>query len=389
MRGPLEGVKVLAFEQAIALPFCSFIFAELGADVIKIEQPGRGDVVRGWDRVVGGLSSGFVAFNAGKRDISVDVSKPDGQLIVSELAARADVFIENFAPGVVDRLGLGHETLRGESPRLIYASLSGYGQDGPYRDVKAFDLLIQGEAGILMTNGYPEAPAKVGMPITDLIGGSHVAMGVLAALYERERTGVGSYIDLALLDSAFFWSGYFPHYEWHGQAPPPRSGMRHQFICPYGPYLASDGKYVNLVVASEKHWKIFCEKVVARPAWIEDPRFSSIEARLVNREQLELAVEEVIATAPHDEWMRRAADAQLPYGEVRDMASVVGHPQLASRGMIVRSSSPVGEIPLARFPLSTKTRRSVPEMGEHTEEILRELGYDLERIESLRRSGVI
>ncbi|MCA1840547.1 MAG: CaiB/BaiF CoA transferase family protein [Actinomycetota bacterium] len=382
-------MRVVAFEQAVALPFASCIMAELGADVIKIERPGSGDVVRGWDDYVEGLSSGFVAFNMGKRDITIDASKPQGRMIIRELAATADVFIENFTPGTVAKLGIGPEDLRGVNPRLVYCSLSGYGQDGPFKDVKAYDLLVQGESGILLTNGYPDAPAKVGMPVTDLIAGSHAVMAVMGALIERGYDGLGSFIDLALLDSAAFWLGYFPHQWWHRHEEPARGGMRHQFICPYGPFLAQDGRFVNVAVASEPHWKLFCE-VVEQPLWRDDPRFDSMTSRRDNMQELNLLVADAISSKPSDHWSSRLAQAGLPFGSVRSMSEVVEHPQLKHRRMFVKGSSPVGEIPMVRFPLSSPDKlRAVPGLGQHTDEVLGELGYGDDAIEVLRLDGIV
>ncbi len=236
----LAGIRVVALEQAVAMPFCTLLLAALGADVVKVEPP-RGDVVRG-------LSTGFVAFNAGKRDVTVDAKTPEGREVLRRLAAGADVFVENFAPGAAARLGVGPDDPRAENPGLIYCSLSGYGQDGPYWDVKAYDLLVQGESGILLANGTPEAPAKVGIPLTDQIAGVHAALAVVTALHRRQRTGEGAYLDVSMLESAAFWLAYYPHHWWHRHEEPPRSGMRHQYLCPYGPFVAADGRYVSLVV---------------------------------------------------------------------------------------------------------------------------------------------
>ncbi len=388
--GPLEGVRVVAFEQAIALPFASFALAEMGAEVVKIERCGSGDVLRGWDHAVRGLSTGFVWVNANKRDLAVDLGSEEGRDIVRALASRADVFAENFAPGVAERLGLGYEELSATHPELVYCALSGYGNDGPYRDAKAYDLIIQGESGILLTNGYPEAPAKVGLPITDLIGGLTAALGIVAALRRRDRTGRGEYLDVSMLDAAASWLGYFPQHFWHGGSEPPRTGMRHQYLCPYGPYLASDGRYVNLVVASPKDWERFVLEVARRPEWLADPRFATIEARGKHRVELEEAIEKHLSTEPAATWFERLRHAGLPYGEVREIASVVEHPQLRHRGMIVKADSPVGELPIVRFPLgSADTPRRIPGLGEHTAAILEELGYDRARRDDLRARGVV
>jgi itaconate CoA-transferase len=387
---PLAGIKVVALEQAVAMPYCSFVLAEMGADVIKIERRGRGDVVRGWDSAVRGLSTGFVWVNANKRDLAIDLSASDGQEVVRRLACQADVFLENFAPGVVARLGLADEDLRRENPRLIYCSLSGYGQSGPYRDTKAYDLLIQGETGILLTNGSPEQPAKVGIPVTDLIGGSNAVVGVAMALYERERTGLGTFLDVSMFDSTLLWLGYYPQYQWHAGVEPPRSGMRHQYIAPYGPYLAADQQYVNLVVASPGDWQRFCIEVLERPELLDDPRFASIADRREHRDELERAVESEIARRPAAEWLDRLARAGLPNGCVRTIADVLAHPQAHARLMFVQADGEVGPTPLVRFPLSDARKpRRIPALSEHRAEILAEAGYTIDEVEALAERGVV
>lgn len=389
MAGPLDGVKVIAFEQAVAIPYCTFVLAEMGADVIKIERPGTGDGIRYWDDAVRGMSTGFVWLNAGKRDLAVDVGRPEGRDVVRRLAATADVFIENFAPGVADRLGLGHEDLRAENPRLIYASLSGYGQDGPFREVKAFDLLVQGEAGLLATTGTPEEPAKVGPPVADLIGGTTAAIGILSALHGRERSGEGAYYDVSLFESVLSWMGYFPHFQWHTGTVPARSGMRHQSIIPYGPFKARDGRYVSIAITGEGHWRLFCERVVGKPEWLADERFASIVTRYKYKDAVETAVEEVIASEDAQTWFDRLGAAGLPYGELRDIAGVVEHPQAIARGMFVQAESEVGELPIVRFPLAGAKERRIPAIGEHSEEILSEAGFTAEEIERLRADGTV
>lgn len=386
---PLAGIRVVAFEQAIALPFATFALAEMGAEVIKIERPGTGDVLRGWDHAVRGLSTGFVWVNAGKRDLALDVSTAEGGQIVRQLAARADIFAENFAPGVAERLGLGHAQLASANPQLIYCSLSGYGHDGPYRNAKAYDLIIQGESGILLTNGYPDAPAKVGLPVTDLIGGLTAALAMAAALRRREHTGRGEYLDISMLDAAASWLGYFPQHFWHGGTEPPRTGMRHQYLCPYGPYMAADGRYVNLVVASTRDWERFVTEVARQPTWLTDARFATVEDRRENRDLLEGIIERHILTEPSGVWLTRLREAGLAHGEVRDIASAVEHPQLRHRQMVTQASSPVGDLPIIRFPLGRPSRhRRIPGLGEHTAEILAELGYDPQLQAALAEQGI-
>jgi crotonobetainyl-CoA:carnitine CoA-transferase CaiB-like acyl-CoA transferase len=384
----LEGTRVVALEQAVAMPFCTLMLAALGADVIKVETPGRGDVVRGWDEVVSGLSTGFVAFNAGKRDLTVDAKHPKGRRLLRRLIERSDVFVENFAPGAAARLGLGAEELRALDPRLIYCSLSGYGQDGPYSEAKAYDLLVQGESGLLLTNGSDDQPAKVGIPVTDQIAGVHAALAIVAALQRRDRTGEGVYLDVSMLESTVYWLAYYPHHWWHGQSEPPRSGMRHQYLCPYGPFPAADGHYVNLVVASDSDWKRFCQ-AVDRVEWLDDPRFATVGARREHRAQLDSLVEETTRSRPAEEWEARLQAVGLPHGRVRTIPEVLAHPQLLDRGMFVEGDSPVGPLPMIRFPLASREGMQVPALGEHTDEILAELGYRREEVDELRAEEVV
>jgi crotonobetainyl-CoA:carnitine CoA-transferase CaiB-like acyl-CoA transferase len=389
----LVGVRVVAFEQAAAAPFASHLLADMGAEVIKIERPGTGDVIRQWDTAVRGLSSGYVWLNRNKRSVTLDVKAPEGVAILRQLAERADVFLENFAPGVVDRLGVGYADLRARNPRLVYCSLSGYGQTGPYRDVKAFDLLIQGEAGVILSTGYPDKPAKVSVPIADIAAGMYAALGIVLALYQRDRTGEGQFIDIAMFESVLSWLGYFPHHYWHRGEEPERVGMRHHFVTPYGPYLARDGKYVSLAVASAHDWEVFCRQVIERPDLLEDPRFATNEARRTNRATLEALIEALIAERDAAYWLERLRAAGLPYGEVRGMAEVLAHPQVAARRMIREVASPVGRIPVIASPLhlsaSPARYERVPALGEDTAAVLGELGYDAAAIARLRAQGVI
>src|SRR5881409_4033330 len=361
----------------------------MGAEVIKVERPGIGDVIRSWDSVVKGLSSGYVWLNRNKRSLTVDVKKEKGREILQELAKKSDIFFENYAPGVAARLGLGYDKLSEINLRLIYCSLSGYGQDGPYRDVKAYDLLIQGEAGIIATTGYPDKPAKVGLPIIDLASSMYAAVGIVLALYQREKTGSGQVIDISMFESAVAWLGYFPHHYWHQGEEPARVGMRHHYVTPYGPYLASDGVYVNLAVATAQDWEIFCRQVIERPGLLEDPRFKTSEARRKNRAVLEELIETIFLERTHEEWFRRLRESRLPYGEVKGVGEVLAHPQVVARRMIREMESPVGPVPVIGSPLrlsdSPARLDPIPALGQDTEPILRELGYDDAEIEKLRR----
>lgn len=375
LQRPLAGVKIVALEQAVALPYCSFLLAELGAEVIKIERPVVGDVVRGWDDAVRGLSTGYVWVNAGKQSVELDLAQPTARKALRELVRQADVFAENLGPGAAARLGLGEADLA-DQPQLIFLSLSGFGQDGPYKGMKAYDLIMQAESGILLTNGSPEEPAKVGLPITDLIAGSNAAIGILTALFQRASTGQGARLDVAMLDSALPWLGYYPHHAWHSGAEPPRAGPRHQYIVPYGPYLAADGRDVCIVVADDRTWRAFCEQVIARPDWVTDPVMATIASRRAHRDQAEAAVEAIIAGQASEYWIERLAAAGIPYGRVNRMTDVIRHPQALARQMFVEADSPVGPVPLVRFPLAPPERvRRLPALGEHTAEILARVGY--------------
>jgi itaconate CoA-transferase len=389
----LSGVRVLALEVSVAGPHCTRILGDMGAEVIKIEKPGTGDLIRNWDSAVRGLSSGYVWLNGNKRSLAIDIKKKAGLEAVLRLAERVDVVLENFAPGVTDRMGLGAAVLCARNPRLIYCSLSGYGQDGPYRDVKAYDLLIQGEAGIIATTGYPDKPAKVGLPIIDLASSMYATAGILLALYQREKTGRGQFIDVSMFESAVAWLGYFPHHYWHQGEEPARVGMRHHYVTPYGPYLASDGVYVNLAVATGEDWKIFCERVIERPDLLEDARFKTSEARRRNRAVLEEIVEDVFLERTHQEWLRRLRENRLPYGEVKGIAEVLAHPQVIARKMIREMESPVGSVPVIASPLrlsnSPPRLDPIPALGQDTLAILREIGYGDDEIENLRRNQVI
>jgi itaconate CoA-transferase len=389
----LDGVKILAFEQVLSGPFATCLLADMGAEVIKVERPGVGDVIRGWDSVVRGLSSGYVWLNRNKRSLTLDVKQEKGKAILQELAERSDVFFENYAPGVAGRLGLGYEKLSELNPRLIYCSLSGYGQDGPYRDVKAYDLLIQGEGGIIATTGYPDKPARAGLAIVDIAAGMYSAVGILLALYQREKTGRGQFIDVSMLDSIVSWLGYFPHHYWHAGEEPARVGMRHHYVTPYGPYLAGDGEYVNLAVASASDWEIFCRKVIEKPDLLDDPRFATVEGRRKNRALLEESIENIFLGRDHNHWLAQLKKAELPYGEVRGIAQVLAHPQVAARRLIREADSPVGKVPVIANALKMSDSEAryerIPGLGEDSEAILKELGYDANTIGQLRYDKVI
>jgi itaconate CoA-transferase len=392
-RRALGGVRVLALETSLSGPHATKILADMGAEVIKIERPGTGDVIRGWDTAVRGLSSGIVWIGPNKKSLAIDVKKPVAREILQRLAANVDVVLENFAPGVVERMGLGAKELRALNSRLIYCSLSGYGQDGPYRDVKAYDALIQGEAGLIMTTGFEDRPARVGVSVTDLISSMYAAVGILTALYQREQTGEGQIIDISMFETAASWLGYFPHHYWHRGEEPKRYGLRHQYITPYGHYLASDGKYFGLAVASPADWEVFCKGVIERPDLLMDARFKDTPARRTNREELDEILIATFLTRPSNEWLARLDKVRLPRGTLNGMGDVLAHPQMKAREMVQEIDSPVGRIPVLATPLhlsdSPQRLDPMPALGEDTESILRDLGYSTADIAGFRRDGVI
>ena len=388
----LEGVRVLALEQAIAGPFATHLLADMGAEVVKVERPGGGDVVRSWDSVVRGLSSGYVAFNRRKKSVVVDGRTPAGREVLGRLAARSDVFFTNFAPGVAERFGLGWDELHARHPRLVYAALSGYGREGPYKDALAYDLLIQGEAGMMTMTGYPDAPAKVGAPIGDLAAGMYAALGIALALLQRERTEEGQLIDVAMFDATLEWLAYFPHFVWHAGAEPPRTGMRHHNIVPYGPFRAGDGVLVNVAVATQEHWTVFCRDVMRRPDLLTDARFADVASRRAHRTILEPIIDEIFALERSEKWLARLATAGIPHGRVRSIGEVLAHPQVAARRLVREVPSEVGPVPTVESALrmsgSPVAEGPLPRLGGDTEAVLRDVGYSDAEIASMVREKV-
>ncbi|MCC6178595.1 MAG: CoA transferase [Chloroflexi bacterium] len=390
---PLDGVRVVALEQAVAAPFCTRHLADLGADVVKVERPDGGDFGRRYDTVVRGMSSYFVWLNRGKRSLTLDLKQAGGREMLGRLLARADVFIQNLGPGVAERLGLGGATLRERHPRLIACDISGYGSSGPYRDRKAFDLLLQGESGLISTTGSPEAPAKIGISIADIASGMYAFSSILAALYERERTGQGRTIETVMLDCLAEWMNG-PAYFWmYGHTKLERAGWRHNIIVPYGPYRCGDGEYVNLAVQNEGQWRRLCEGVLGRPDLVDDLRFATNEARLHHRDVLEPFIEEVFGQADRTTVEGRLAAADVPFGSLNEVDDLVDHPQLAARHRWLEVESPVGPLralahPLNLFDMPQRTG-AIPALGQHTDELAVELGYTPAEIAALRERGVL
>ncbi len=390
---PLDGITVVSLEHAIAAPFCTRQLADLGARVIKIERPGRGDFARDYDHRTRGLASHFVWVNRSKESLTLDLKQPQALAVLRELIGKADVLVQNLAPGAAARMGLGHEALRATQPRLIVCDISGYGGDGPYRDKKAYDLLIQSEAGFLSVTGTPDEPSKAGNSIADIAAGMYAYSAVLAALLQRGRTGEGSHIDVSMLESLTEWMGFPLYYAYDGAAPPPRSGASHATIYPYGPFPAGDGKTVMLGLQNEREWKLFCDKVLAQPALATDPRFASNAARTEHREALRAVIVQAFAAMSAPQVIARLDEAQIANAQVNTMADVWAHPQLHARGRLRDIDSPAGPITALLPPAANSSfdyrMDPVPGVGEHCEAILRELGRGDAEISTLRAAGAI
>ncbi|ALK30265.1 CaiB/BaiF CoA transferase family protein [Burkholderia plantarii] len=390
---PLEGIRVVTFEHAIAAPFCTRQLADLGARVIKIERPGSGDFARGYDERVRGLASHFVWTNRSKESLTLDVKQPAALEVVQALLAEADVFVQNLAPGATRRLGLDHASLAARHPRLIVCDISGYGLDGPYRDRKAYDLLIQAEAGFLSVTGSPDAPAKAGCSMSDIAAGMYAYSNILAALFARVKTGRGRHIDVSMLESTVEWMSYPLYYAFDGQPPPPRAGASHATIYPYGPFRAGDGDTVILGLQNEREWKRFCETVLRRPELADDARFASNSGRVAHRDALGALIDQVFAGLDAPEVLARLDAAQIASARMNDMRAVREHAQLAARGRWTTVATPAGEIPALLPPglaADDDARMDpVPALGEHTDAILAELGYGRDAIAALHRSGAV
>jgi itaconate CoA-transferase len=374
----LTGTRVLAFENGLAGPLATRLLADLGADVIKVERPDGGDVTRSWDTVAAGLSSGFVWVNRGKRSVALDVKDPEHRPALERLIARSDVVLQNYTPGWAERVGLGEDVVRSLRHNVVYVDISGYGPDGPYAGKNAYDLVMQGESGLIAVTGAPHAPARVGISVCDVGAASYAAVATLAALTRRAATGEGARVSVSLFDTMVDWLGYFPHLVWHRGEGPARTGMRHPHFCPYGPFPAGDGRLFGLAVLSPAHWRGLCVEVLDRPDLLDDPRFGSNEARVEHRDLLEPVLEELFATLSAREWLDLLETARIPCGAVNDVPEVVAHPQLAHNGLVVEVGSPAGPIPAVGSPFLVDGERpaagAVPALGEHTDEVLREIG---------------
>jgi crotonobetainyl-CoA:carnitine CoA-transferase CaiB-like acyl-CoA transferase len=391
---PLHGITVVTLEHAIAAPFATRQLADLGARVIKIERPGVGDFARGYDERARGLASHFVWTNRSKESLTLDVKHPEAQAILQRLIReKADVVVQNLAPGAAARLGLSYDALSATKPSLIVCDISGYGNDGPYRDKKAYDLLIQSESGLLSVTGTEDTPAKAGISIADIAAGMYAYSNILAALLQRARTGRGRHIDIAMLEALAEWMHYPLYYAMDGASPPARTGASHATIYPYGPFPAGDGKVVMLGLQNEREWVEFCARVLLQPALATDARFATNAKRSAARDALRALIVEVFAPLTADDVVARLDAAQIANARVNTMDDVWNHPQLAARNRWRDVDTSAGPMPALLPPGLAGGDEPrfdpVPALGAHTDAILNALGYGADRIAALRADHVI
>ncbi|OLU25913.1 CaiB/BaiF CoA-transferase family protein [Pseudomonas sp. PA27(2017)] len=392
---PLDGITVVSLEHAIAAPFCTRQLADMGARVIKVERPGSGDFARGYDERVNGLASHFVWTNRSKESLTLDLKQDDAGDVLDSLLAKADVLVQNLAPGAAARMGLSFDKLHARFPKLIVCDISGYGEGGSYEKKKAYDLLIQSEGGFLSVTGGAgdDQLAKAGCSIADIAAGMYAYSNILSALLLRGKTGLGSRIDVSMLESLVEWMGYPLYYAYDGATPPPRAGAAHSTIYPYGPFPAGDGGTVMLGLQNEREWQAFCERVLLQPELAGDERFSANFKRSANREVLRGIIVETFAGLSAEQVIERLEQAQIANAHVNDMAGVWAHPQLKARDRWRQVDSPAGSLPALLPPGSNSAfaprMDPVPALGEHTDALLAELGYGEAQIAGLKVSGAV
>lgn len=389
---PLEGITVISLEQAVAAPFATRQLADLGARVVKVERPGVGDFARGYDETVKGLSSHFVWLNRSKESLALDLKSSEARKVMQKLLGKADVFVQNLAPGAAERLGLDGEKLREKYPRLIVCNLSGYGSTGPYRNKKAYDLLVQCEAGLVSVTGTTETPCKVGISVADIAGGMYAFTGVLTALYTREKTGEGVVFEVSLLEALGEWMAFPAYYTGYGGSQPPRTGASHAAIAPYGPFTAGDENIVFLGVQNEREWETFCGVVMEKAELASDPRFDINSRRVANGEELGHEIEGVFKRLSAEEVISRLDEAKIANARMRSVREFLDHPQLKARDRWREVDSPSGPLwtllPAVTMAGVQSVMGSIPKVGEHTEAILGELGFGTKIIAALKRTGL-
>jgi itaconate CoA-transferase len=373
---PLDGITVVSLEQAVAAPYATRLLADLGARVIKVERPGGGDFARTYDSSVKGLASYFVWLNRGKESVALDLKSAAGLSALTALIGRADVFVQNLAPGAAERMGLSAPALRATDPKLVVCDVSGYGPDGPMGDRRAYDLLIQCETGLLSVTGSADAPAKAGISVADIAGGMFAFSSILAALYTRARTGDGAGLSVSLFESLTEWMSQPMYYAMYTGTPPPRTGTSHATIAPYGTFRTARGGSVQLAVQNDREWRRLCDQVLGRPALADDPRFATNAARVANRGELHAEIEAALAGYPAEQVLELLDAAQIANGRMNTVVDLLDHPQLAHRWAEV--DSPAGPLRALPSPISlggaAPALGAIPAVGEHTAAVLAEFG---------------
>ena len=390
---PLDGITVISLEHAIAAPFCTRQLADMGARVIKIERPGVGDFARCYDERVRGMASHFVWTNRSKESLALDLKNDHAMKVLDALLERADVLVQNLAPGAAARMGLSFDELHKRFPKLIVCDISGYGEGGPYETKKAYDLLVQSESGFLSVTGPADTPSKAGCSIADIAAGMYAYSGILNALLLRNKTGLGSRLDVSMLESMTEWMSFPMYYAFDGATPPARSGAAHATIYPYGPFPVGDGSTVMLGLQNEREWVVFCEKVLKQPELAAHPDFNATSKRVANRDRLRTIIVGAFAAMTADQVIKLLEDSQIANARVNEMKDVWAHPQLKARNRWKQVGSPVGELP-ALIPPATNSAFSarmdpIPALGDHTMSILKELGVQESVIEEMKATKAI
>ena len=389
----LDGIVVVAVEHAVAAPLATRHLADMGARVIKVERRDGGDFARYYDASVNGLASHFVWLNRGKESVTLDITQPAGLAVLADLIGRADVFVQNLAPGAATRLGFAARDLRSRHPRLVTVDVSGYGSSGPFAERRAYDMLVQCEAGVAAVTGTPEAPAKAGVPLSDIAAGMYAVTSVLAALFDRERTGIGAQIEVSLFDATTEWMGHQLHYTGATGIEPHRSGLSHPSIAPYDSYPTSDGRAVVIGIQNDREWARFAEEFLARPDLAGDPDLATNVARVAHRSRVDAVIADTTRTMTLVDARTRLDACGIANADLTSVQGLLDHPQLAARdrwrtvetpGGPVRAVLPpavVADLPMHMGP--------VPALGQHTDGVLRWLGYDADRISQLHQAAVV